>query len=118
VRWWSADSVEKADKQGTPVQFRGGPAAVTEREGSTNLCGPLPRIGRGEKAGSVRAREPEDLPARYLRPVARDSGREPSRLVGIRFRPSVLFALPLEVARYTCIWLCGVGHAANCTLQI
>jgi hypothetical protein len=32
VRWWSAASAGSADKQGTPVQNRDGPAAVTERK--------------------------------------------------------------------------------------
>ena len=30
VRWWSAASSGRADKQGMPVQIRNGPAAVTE----------------------------------------------------------------------------------------
>jgi hypothetical protein len=30
VRWWSAAIVSAADEQGTPVQFRDGPAAVIE----------------------------------------------------------------------------------------
>jgi hypothetical protein len=30
VRWWSAALIVAADEQGTPVQFRDGPAAVTE----------------------------------------------------------------------------------------
>jgi hypothetical protein len=31
VRWWSVAHVSAADEQGTPVQFRDGPAAVTEQ---------------------------------------------------------------------------------------
>jgi len=30
VRWWSAFSCENVDATGNPVQFRDGPAAVTE----------------------------------------------------------------------------------------
>jgi hypothetical protein len=32
VRWWSVASAGSADKQGTPVKNRDGPAAVTERK--------------------------------------------------------------------------------------
>jgi len=32
VRWWSAALVIAADEQGTPVQNRAGPAAVTEHD--------------------------------------------------------------------------------------
>jgi hypothetical protein len=47
VRWWSAAWFLAADEQGTPVQFRDGPAAVTERESRNPLQEPLPIVCRG-----------------------------------------------------------------------
>ena len=59
---------------------------------------PLPCRGAARRPGQVRTREPEDLPTRDLRPVARDSGRESSRAAGQ--------GLPIgdRVARWSASW--------------
>jgi hypothetical protein len=69
VRWWSAfGECSPADEQGTPVQLRDGPAAVTRpiRSDVSRYAiarrGSLQRAGLGEKAPSGRAWKSEDLP--------------------------------------------------------
>ena len=55
VRWWSAFSVEEADEQGTPVQIRGGPAAVTEGSVIRQVDSLPPHDGRPDLNGHCRA---------------------------------------------------------------
>jgi hypothetical protein len=91
VRWWSVASAGSADKQGTPVKNRDGPAAVTERKKDGQIffdhC-PVVTVNnlgkallafqavahyefnihcrRDEKVRPDPARESEDLPTRVM----------------------------------------------------
>jgi len=71
-------SCSRAGKQGIPVRFRNGPAAVTERKQSRPVFVAI--VARGilakRREGRVtRARKSEDLPTRDKRHAARDSRR-------------------------------------------
>ena len=68
-----------ADKQGIPVRFRNGPAAVTECKQSRPIFVAI--VARGNLAKrregqAIRARKSEDLPTRNKRHAARDSRRQ------------------------------------------
>ena len=75
--------LRRADEQGTPVRFRDGPAAVTERKRSVQSLFGHCREFCDEKAGlagePVRgfpARESEDLPTLDMWFSARDGNRQ------------------------------------------